>query len=156
MDAAPIRKKNVLVYKRTFDASIDRVWQAWSSPEELARWFGPNGFSITTYEFDFQSGGFWRFDMHGPDGRDYPNKVRYLEIIEHKKLVYQHQGDDEEFEDVDFRVIVNFEDLGDKTALEMIQDFVFEDVLERVDREYGAIQGGIETLERLRKLVDKG
>ncbi len=48
-----------------------------SDPKHLAQWWGPDGFTITTSSFDFRAGGVWRFVMHGPDGRDYQNRVTY-------------------------------------------------------------------------------
>ena len=44
----------------------------------------------TTHEVEFKPGGVWRFVMHGPDGRDYQNKVVYVEIAEPERLVYDH------------------------------------------------------------------
>ena len=44
-------------------------------------WGGPRGFTTTTHEIDVRVGGTWRFNMHGPDGVDYPNVVVYREIV---------------------------------------------------------------------------
>jgi len=58
----------------------------------------------------------WRFVMHGPDGRDYQNRVIYVEIMPNERLVYRHTGD-EDVEAVQFTQTLTFEDLGGKTKL---------------------------------------
>src|SRR5580700_6172332 len=58
-----------------FDAPRELVFAAWTDPKHLSQWWGPNGFTTTTSSFDFRPGGIWRFVMHGPDGRDYQNRV---------------------------------------------------------------------------------
>ncbi len=70
-----------IVATRVFDAPRALAFKAWTEPTHLARWWGPNGFTITTYEMDFRVGGAWRFVMHGPDGRDYQNENVYVEIV---------------------------------------------------------------------------
>ncbi|TMG73164.1 MAG: ATPase, partial [Betaproteobacteria bacterium] len=60
---------------RIFDAPRDLVWKVWTRPEHVAKWWGPNGFTTTTYSMEVKPGGVWRYVMHGPDGRDYRNKV---------------------------------------------------------------------------------
>ena len=75
---------------RVFDAPRDLVWEAWTDPKHLARWYGPNGFTVTTHEMDVRPGGVWRLTMHGPDGTDYPNLTRYVEVVRPERLVYEH------------------------------------------------------------------
>ncbi len=60
---------------RVFDAPRELVFRAWTERQHLAQWWGPHGFTISTKTFDFKEGGVWLFTMHGPDGRDYPNKI---------------------------------------------------------------------------------
>ena len=64
-----------------FDAPRELVFAAWTDPKHLSQWWGPNGFTTTTSSFDFRPGGIWRFVMHGPDGRDYQNRVTFDEIV---------------------------------------------------------------------------
>lgn len=76
--------------QRTIDAPCEVAFGAFRDPEQLARWWGPNGFSNSFSEFDFREGGYWRFTMHGPDGTDYPNESRFLEVIENRRVVIEH------------------------------------------------------------------
>ena len=75
------RDPRSLITARVFAAPRALVWAAWTAPEHLARWWGPIGFSTTTHAFDFRPGGVWRFVMHGPDGRDYQNRIAFEEIV---------------------------------------------------------------------------
>src|ERR1700739_1087034 len=75
------RDPRSIIGTRVFDAPRDLVFSVWTDPKHLAQWWGPNGFTTTTYSFDFRPGGTWRFVMHGPDGRDYQNLINFEEII---------------------------------------------------------------------------
>ena len=68
---------------------------------------GQNGFTSTFEKFEFQPGGEWRFTFHGPNGADYPNFNRFLEIVPSKRLVLEHVQ-----EGHDFLLTFDFEDLG--------------------------------------------
>src|SRR5262245_61006115 len=77
-----------MVGMREFDAPRELVWTAWTDPKHLSQWWGPDGFTTTTSAFDMRPGGVWRFVMHGPDGRDYENRVTFDEIVKPERLVY--------------------------------------------------------------------
>ncbi|MBI40910.1 MAG: ATPase [Leptospiraceae bacterium] len=138
-----------VIYERYFDVIPELVFKAWASPEELSQWWGPDGFSLTTVSMEFRDGGLWDFVMHGPDGTDYKNRVKFLEILEPSRIVYQHMGDGEENEDVEFATTVTFEREGPGTRLTMEQEFGTEDELRRVNDKYGAIEGGKQHIENL-------
>ena len=78
---------------RLIDAPAETVFDAFSDPEKLARWWGPKGFSSTFDEFDLRAGGYWRLTMHGPDGTDYPNENRFLEVEDNSLVVVEHLAD---------------------------------------------------------------
>lgn len=67
-----------------------QVFQAFRDPLVLAKWWGPSGFTNTFYEFDFREGGAWRFTMHSPDGKDFPNESCFLKINEPSVIVFDH------------------------------------------------------------------
>ncbi len=75
---------------RAFAAPPESVFAAFSSPERLARWWGPDGFSNTFETFEFKNGGFWRFVMHGPDGANYPNESTFVSIEPDRGVVVKH------------------------------------------------------------------
>ena len=59
-----------LVLERTLDAPIELVWEAYTKPEHLKRWFAPRPYEITECELDLRPGGIFRIRMVGPDGFD--------------------------------------------------------------------------------------
>ncbi len=75
---------------RSFSAPPEAVFAAFSSPERLARWWGPDGFSNTFENFEFKSGGVWRFTMHGPDGSNYLNEASFASIEPNRGVVVKH------------------------------------------------------------------
>lgn len=78
------------VHSRLLDAPVQQVFAAIADPVRLARWWGPSGFTSTFEVFEFRAGGRWRFVMHGPDGTDYPNQSRFLEIVASRQVVLEH------------------------------------------------------------------
>ena len=137
-----------IVGSRVIDAPRDIVWSVWTDPKHLAQWWGPNGFRTTTSAFDFKAGGVWRFVMHGPDGRDYENRITFDEIVKPERIAYHHGGGDD-VEPVQFHVTVTFEDLGGKTRLTMKGLFATAAIRDEVAAKYGAVEGAQQTLERL-------
>lgn len=142
-----------LISTRVLDAPRELVFAAWTDPKHLAQWWGPDGFTTTTHSFDMRPGGVWRFVMHGPDGRDYQNRITYDEIVKPERIVYSHGGGDD-VEPLQFQVTVTFEDLGNKkTRLTMRGVFPSAAERDRVIKEYGADKGMGQTLARLVEYV---
>ncbi len=80
----------VFRHVRELAASPDAVFDAFQDPARLARWWGPAGFTNTFHHFDFTPGGAWRFTMHGPNGKDYPNESAFVEIVPASLVRLQH------------------------------------------------------------------
>ncbi|HEY2754527.1 MAG TPA: SRPBCC family protein [Pseudolabrys sp.] len=141
-----------IIGTRTLDAPRTLVFAAWSNPKHLAQWWGPNGFTTTTHAFDVRASGGWRFVMHGPDGRDYQNRITFDEIVAPERIVYRHGGGDD-VESVQFSTTVLFENLGGKTKLIWRGVFPTPEERARVIREYGADSGLVQTMARLVEYV---
>ena len=79
-----------LVLERTLDAPRSLVWEAWTNPEHLKKWFAPRPYEITEIEMDLRPGGIFRIRMVGPDGFDtgHGNAGCMLEIVEGERLVW--------------------------------------------------------------------
>lgn len=143
------RDPRSIIGTRVFDAPRALVFSAFSDPEHLAQWWGPTGFSTTTSAFEFRPGGVWRFVMHGPDGRDYQNRVTYDEIVPPERIVYRHGGGDD-VEPVQFKTTVTFEDIGDgQTRMTWRGQFPSAEERARVIKEFGADTGLAQTMARL-------
>jgi uncharacterized protein YndB with AHSA1/START domain len=110
-------KANELYINRIYDAPVKMVWEAWTDPKQVAKWWGPRGFTLTTKSKDVRTGGSWVYTMHGPDGVDYPNKTVFLEVEKYSRLVYDHGANDDR--PPMFRVTVNFSEVAGKTKMEM-------------------------------------
>lgn len=135
---------------REFDVPRESVFDAWTEPDKIGRWWGAYGFTTTTHEMDFREGGSWDFIMHGPDGTDYNNFIRYIEIVNPEKLVYDHGRNSDH--PPDFRVRVAFRDLGEKTLLSMRMVFPGKEARDDA-AQFGAVEGGEQTLDRLAKFL---
>jgi uncharacterized protein YndB with AHSA1/START domain len=134
---------------RVFDAPRDLVFDAWTSPEHVGQWWGPNGFTTTTHSMDVRPGGEWIFVMHGPDGTDYKNHIVYREVVRPERIVYDHVSGPL------FRATVIFEAEGQKTRIRMQMLFETAELRKRVAEEYGAVEGLEQTLNHLGEHVAK-
>lgn len=136
-----------IVITRVINATRERVWEVWTDPIHVPQWWGPTGFTTTTQVMDVRPGGVWQFIMHGPDGVDYPNKIIYEEIVKPERLVYTHSGDKEN-DPQQFHVTITFAAQGKKTKLTMRSLFGSAAARDKVVKEYRAIEGGNQTLDR--------
>ncbi|HEV7968248.1 MAG TPA: SRPBCC domain-containing protein [Candidatus Acidoferrales bacterium] len=143
-----------LVFKRILDAPRDLVFEAWTDPKHVARWWGPNGFKTTISEMDVRPGGVWRLVMHGPDGRDYNNKIVFVEVARPERLVYRHQPE-QGTEPVTFETTVTFAERSGKTEMTFRMLFPTAEILDHVVKTYGAIEGAKQTLGRLEEHLTK-
>ena len=83
-----------IVLTRVFDAPRNMVFDAFTKPELLKRWFGPRGWNLVTCEVDFRVGGKWRFILQGPDNRKMGMYGVYREIDAPKRTVHMESFDD--------------------------------------------------------------
>jgi uncharacterized protein YndB with AHSA1/START domain len=111
---------------RMYDAPLAKVWDAWVVAEQVAQWWGPRGFTLTSHQKDVRTGGSWTYVMHGPDGVDYPNKTVFLEVEPRARMLYDHGGNDER--PPMFRVDAAFKAVGTNTELAMRMIFASADV----------------------------
>ncbi len=145
-------KSNEIRIARMYDAPVHAIWDAWTDPKQVAKWWGPRGFTLTTHSKDLKPGGHWNYTMHGPDGVDYPNKTHYFEVDKHAKLVYDHGGNDEQAPL--FRVTVLFSDIKGKTKMEMSMTLPTPEAAEET-RKFIKKAGGNATWDRLAEYLEK-
>jgi uncharacterized protein YndB with AHSA1/START domain len=144
LDPDAVRDRAMTI-TRTYDAPRALVFEAFTRPEHVGHWWGPNGFTITTASMNAEVGGEWRFVMHGPDGTDWPNVIRYLAVDRPERLVYDHGADDGP---AHFRVTITFEDADGATRVTMQSLFPTAAALEGV-KAFGAEELGQQTFARL-------
>lgn len=79
------------VLTRVFNAPRRRVFEAWTKPEHVRRWYGCGAFTLTVCEIDLRVGGAYRYTMRAPDGVDHTMQGVYREITPPGRLVYTEQ-----------------------------------------------------------------
>lgn len=145
-------RSNKIEITRIYDAPVEMVWDAWTDDKQVALWWGPRGFTLTTHAKDIKPGGYWHYTMHGPDGVDYENTAKYLEVEKHKRLVYDHGGHKDR--PPLFRVTATFTDVAGKTRLDMAMAL---DTPEAADetRKFIKKAGGTGTWDRLAEYLEE-
>jgi uncharacterized protein YndB with AHSA1/START domain len=120
-----------LVITRVVDATCERVWKAWTDPEQLSKWWGPKHFTSPVNKLDVRVGGTFLSCMRDPDGKDYWSTGIYKEVVANEKLVMTDNFSDKDGNIVpasyygmpgdkpaDLLITVTFEDAGEgKTKL---------------------------------------
>ena len=143
-----------IVVSRLFQAPPDQLFDFWLDQNHLSKWWGPNGFTITTHEAAAQEGGTWRFTMHGPDGVDYANLITYDEIDRPNRLVLTHKAPGTSAPG--FQTTVTFDEFMGQTALTLRNVFPDTTARNEVVEKHNALEGAKQTLDRLGELVGSG
>jgi len=122
-------KDTEIVITREFAASRQLVWDVWTQPEHIEKWFGPKGFNTRVETQDFRVGGRSSYVMIGPDGAEYPATGVFKEIVPIEKIVSSADGFSDDFEaehpDMDLPkgtmvMTCLFDDLDKRTRLTLI------------------------------------
>lgn len=138
---------------RLLDAPRALVYRVFTEPQHVAHWWGPFGFRNTVHEMNVKVHGVSRFTMHGPKGgtgptseaTDYPNEMRYLEVVPNERLVFTH-GSGASGEE-GFHVEITFADEGTQTRVVLTQTHA--SAARVADVKKYAVEGGNQTFTRL-------
>ncbi len=106
-----------LTTSRRIPAPPAAVWAAFTDPRVLATWWGPDGFTNTFEVCEMRPGGTWRFTMHGPDGRSYPNESRFAELRAPERWAIEHTSPPH------FRLTATLSERGGATEVHWRQTF---------------------------------
>jgi uncharacterized protein YndB with AHSA1/START domain len=141
-----------IVVSRTIAGPRRLVYEAYTEVRHLEQWWGPYGFTTTTRSFEFREGGVWDFIMHGPDGTDYPNWIRWREIVPPERIVLVHgtSADDPG----SFVTTITLIERNGGTEITLRSLFRTKEQRDEVVERYHAIEGGRQTLGRLAAYVD--
>ncbi|MCC7422689.1 MAG: SRPBCC domain-containing protein [Planctomycetaceae bacterium] len=134
--------------ERFLSATPQRVFEAFEQPEQIARWWGPDGFTNTFELFEFKPGGRWVFVMHGPNGINYPNESVFREIVPESRVVIEHVVQPL------FTLTVTLTAQGDGTHLTWVQKFDDPGFLEKVMHIIGPANE--QNLDRLQTVLGGG
>ncbi|WP_152394537.1 SRPBCC family protein [Paenibacillus guangzhouensis] len=112
--------KYQLTLHRVYNASKDKVFQAWTKVEQLKQWWGITGFTTTVERMDVVVGGMYRFQMASPHGTIHILEGRYVDIVPNERLSFTwkwvNEGDNPE----ETLVTIDFIDKDGKTELVML------------------------------------
>lgn len=133
---------------RTLNAPVEMVWKVWTRPEDIAQWWGPSGFTNTIHQMDLVAGGEWRLTMHGPDGKNYPNKSKFIEIVPFKKIVFQHFNPG-------YLATIVFDPKEKETFMEWTMQFETVELFETVVKVFKADEGQKQNVEKLEKYLEQ-
>ncbi len=125
----PTQQTHSAVIKRVFDAPRERVFRAWIDPDELKRWFGPEGVTTVNAEVDLRVGGEYKTVMQTPAGETVHHYGTYREINPPEKLVYTWVLDGQgcggsEGEYTETLVTIEFHELGTSTEVVLTHEFL--------------------------------
>jgi uncharacterized protein YndB with AHSA1/START domain len=111
-----------LVVTRLIDAPRRLVFRAWTEPEQVSRWWGPQGFVTTHCDMDIRPGGAFRCCMRSPEGTDYWKRGVYREIVEAERIVFTFAWEDADgTPGQELLTTVTFADEGARTRLTLHQ-----------------------------------
>lgn len=139
--------KPQIITSRLIAAPRDLVWKALTNPEHLKHFWGPDGFTNTFRSYDLRVGGEARFTMHGPDGKDWPNRFIFREIEPPRLLRYDHDNGGEG--DFDHKFVGEVE-LTEEAGMTRIELRMTEKDIAARDLIAGfAVEGGRQNLDRM-------
>ena len=137
-------RERELVITRIIDAPRHLVFQAWTEPDRVMRWWGPQGFVTTYSDMDIRPGGAFRVCMRSPEGTEHWKQGIYREVVAPERLVFTFAWEDAEGKPGHQTLVtVTFAERGDRTEL-MLHQAVFETVETCNDHR----RGWTSTLER--------
>lgn len=144
-----------IVLTRVFEAPRALVYEAWTKPEHLTKWYSPKNYVTTTREIDARVGGRWCFDMKAPDGTVFDNRIVFLEMRAPELLVYDHGQDKDGDDDKRFRVTITFDEQNDKKTVVTMRQL--HQTKERRDTVigFGAVEIGNGTIDNLAEYLRK-
>ena len=138
-----------IVMTRVFDAPRHLVFDAFTKPDLLKRWFGPRGWSLVVCEVDLKVGGGFRFVLRGPDGTDMGMRGVYREIVRPERSVHMESFDDYPGES---EVTATLVEEGGRTTLTVTVLYPSQEVRDIVIKT-GMEHGAAESYDKLAELL---
>ena len=143
-----------IVLSRLIDAPRSVVYAAWTDPDQIQAWFGPEGMAIETREIDLRPGGVWRFDMVVRDGPRYSNRLVFLRM-EPPALIEVEHGSDQDDDSGRFRMLVTFDEQSNGKTVITLRQMHPSKAHRETKIGFGAVEYGGQTLDKLARHVAK-
>jgi uncharacterized protein YndB with AHSA1/START domain len=145
------REGLVLDLTCVLDAPPERIFSMLTEPAELAKWWGPHGFTTPRIDLDLRVRGAYRFAMQPPDGELFHLTGEFLEIDPPSRLVYTFRWEEPDPDDRTTVVSLSLDDVGDATELSLSQGEFATEARVSLHR-----SGWTDSLEKLRALTESG
>jgi uncharacterized protein YndB with AHSA1/START domain len=152
--------KKELDIERVFNAPLERVWQTWTDPGKVAKWWGPNGTSSVKCIWEAKAGGKTQTivkagDSYGPAaGMEWESSGEFKEVVPHKKLTFTNDPILNGETVAEHLVTAEFEEQADKTLVKVhIQITTTKDTQEAQGALDGIPMGWNQQLDKLDKLL---
>lgn len=153
MTSSETTAEREIVVSHLVKGDRDLVFEAFTDVRHLSRWWGPEGFTTTTRDFSFTEGGDWLFTMHGPDGTDYAEWIRFIAIAPPERIELLHG---ETLNDPNaFASVFSFTPEGAATRVELRTLFPTKAMRDEAAEKYHAVEGGKQTLQKLGGFVEE-
>ena len=129
-----------------FNAPVELLWEVWTRPDHISKWWGPSGFTATIHEMELREEGSWNLTLHGPDGKNYPNRSVYRQIVPNEKIVFEHFNPH-------FFATIFFKASGTNTQIEWSMVFDSAEQRDIVVKAHKADEGLHQNLEKLEQYL---
>ncbi len=139
----------VLALTRVLRASPERIFTALAEPAELARWWGPHGFTTPEIDLDLRVGGGYRFAMQPPDGDLFHLSGEFLEVDPPRHLAYTFRWEEPDPDDRETVVALSVDDLGGAAQVSLRQGVFVTEARLQLHR-----RGWTDSLEKLQELIE--
>jgi len=129
------RTSSSIVVETTFNAPVEKVWQIWTEPASIQKWWGPNHYTAPIIQNDLRVGATFLYSMKSPKDQTTWNTGRYTEIVLHKRIVSKMSFSDETGTPIsaeqaglpgkwrdEMTVIVDFATQGERTHVRVQED----------------------------------
>ena len=149
-------ENNRLIAKRSFAASVDKIWKAYSDPAILCQWWAPAPYTCKTESMAFKAGGHWQYVMVGPEGDEHRGRIDYIritpnEVIEGEDYFCDEQGNpNPNF--APMHMLMTFLSEGATTTIESVTTFADAESMKQMT-EMGMTEGWDLAMNQLEALL---
>lgn len=140
--------ERTVVLERLLAGSPDQVFNAWTDPEQLVKWFGPEGVVTSDVTVDTHVGGRWANTMTSPEGKRYVSSGEIREFVPSARLVIFDEGKGEPMLGHATKITVSFEPFGSGTTMRLVHG-----VFKSVEMRDECARGWTSTFNRLERLL---
>lgn len=137
-----------LELERILPAAPALVFAAFTESNDLAKWWGPEGFTTPRREFEPRVGGRYRIEMQPPEGASFHLTGEFRVVDPPARLFYTFAWEDPDPDDVETLVALSFRDLGESTEVALTQGPFRTEARRALHRD-----GWRESFDRLERLI---